>query len=186
MLEEWSEDLTGKTSGADKEGKLPNSGDPILDMVIPHIVRLQKINMLLWDRESKIRKPENERRCPELKREIDALNLERNRMMEQIDQFFFDKLNLNSIDISEGLEMPYNSETLGQILDRLTILLLKKFYRLRSGEEVDEVRKIEDQIRYLARAFDNYYQSLKDGKAYMINFKQFKKYENTDFIKEEE
>ncbi len=150
------------------------------------ILSLLKYNMLLWDRESKIRKEENQKRCVELKRDIDHFNLQRNKAMEEIDQFYFEFFKLNEIPFEEGIKLPYNSETLGQILDRISILSLKKFYREWSGENREEIEKIKLQIRYLSRAFENYFKALEERKAYMINFKQFKKYENTDLITEEE
>lgn len=91
----------------------------------PQIVCEQlKFNFLLWHEEDKVRCPT----APALvvadaKRAIDRLNQQRNDWMERIDDWIGDRLATD--DIHPQRDAMQNSETIGSIIDRLSILALR-------------------------------------------------------------
>jgi len=80
-------------------------------------------NFLLWHEEDKARRDDKGfEYVYHAKRAIDRYNQERNNFIEKMDQWLVQHLSPRS----EGV--PFNSETPGMILDRLSILSLKAFH----------------------------------------------------------
>lgn len=92
------------------------------------VVDQHRANFDLWHEEDQARDPQA---TPESvvgnKRAIDRLNQRRNDLMEQIDQRLLAEAG------EQCVEAPLHSETPGMMIDRLSILELKRFH---TGEEV--------------------------------------------------
>ena len=88
------------------------------------IERLCFNNAKQWELEDKIREPSlTDKQIAFLKKEIDSSNLERFYLINQIDSYF---LITEVKPIRRNISKPYcNSESLGQLLDRISILKLR-------------------------------------------------------------
>lgn len=87
-----------------------------------------RANFDLWHCEDQARDPQaTDRRIAELKHEIDRLNQRRNDLMEEID-----KALVGAAQGQRG-DAPLSSETPGMMIDRLSILELKRFH---TAEEI--------------------------------------------------
>lgn len=81
-------------------------------------------NFQLWQAEDRARRDDlGSDFVYHAKREIDRFNQQRNNRMEAMDAWITEKLNPAPIE-----SCPVHSETPGMIIDRLSILSLKKFY----------------------------------------------------------
>ncbi len=83
-------------------------------------------NFLLWHEEDKARDPEAApATIAKVKRNIDALNQQRNDAMEHVDEWV-----LNCLLKGPGVKQtaPLHSESVGAIVDRLSILALKMYH----------------------------------------------------------
>ncbi len=147
------------------------------------VEKLHLSNFLLWNTESLIRKNDYGGDCRGLKKKIDSLNLERNRTIEDIDSRIESLLNLPSVPLEELDKYYINSETPGQIIDRLSILSLKIFFR-KKKEKPDrgEIGMLEYQRNFLVVAFDRFLDHLEKGNGFMISFRAFKQYEDSELI----
>lgn len=137
-------------------------------------------NFLLWHEEDIARRDdlgaERIRRC---KRTIDSHNQQRNNFIEKIDQRLVEILQ----PPTEGI--PFNSETPGMIIDRLSILSLKEFHMAEEVERPDDTEEhrrscrlklsiIRRQLSDLALAFDELLSDITSGsRSFRVHF-QFK------------
>jgi hypothetical protein len=163
------------------------------DNLIAKIVNLHYCNYYQWIREDKV----HDKKCEDgviaqLKKEIDVSNLERCCLIEKIDAFFVSKLEIARKDDWSNLYI--NSQTLGEIIDKLSVLCLKRQFAelmIRKKSEkfedinVQEIEKIEELIKYVSACYDRFLRHLEEGKGYMP-FGQFKLYSvsNSHQIKE--
>lgn len=72
-----------------------------------------------------------------------------------------------------------NSETIGQIVDRLSVLSLKRHNvldQLTPGKAEEAEARIAEQLHYVSHCLDRFLQSLAAGTAHMLAYKQFKTY----------
>ena len=104
------------------------SDDFSVSMDFPKLVSMQhKVNFELWHQEDVARDPEaTDSEIAIVKRKIDTLNQKRNDLIEHMDQFLVKVLKNMSISNYQKLEM--NSETPGNIFDRLSINALKIYH----------------------------------------------------------
>ncbi len=141
-------------------------------------------NFMLWHEEDIARiKDINPLRIVEAKRNIDKYNQKRNNSMEKIDEWVLNYIETNAIPSGSKL----HSETPGMMIDRLSIMTLKKYHM---QEEVDRkdasaehvetcaarVKVLTEQISDLANALQ---QILHDIEHSVLSFKvyrQFKMY----------
>src|SRR5665213_3183861 len=101
------------------QAPLPIGGTPLFQVVI----RQHLANFDLWHREDDARDPHAaDSAIVQAKRDIDRLNQERNELVEYIDLIL-----LRSIP-AQNEKAPLHSETPGMMIDRLSILSLKRFH----------------------------------------------------------
>lgn len=111
------------------------------------------------------------------KRALDASNLMRNHFMEEIDSAAVAAFDLGIDQDCAGRDL--NSETLGQMLDRLSVLTLKSEFaalRMPSDSRSQSLARIGRQIRYVAQCHDVFLGKLESGTGYMLAYKQYKMY----------
>jgi len=140
-------------------------------------------NTKLWNEEDLARRQNvSDTEITKNKRAIDKFNQSRNDCIEQIDNFILDQI---LITISK--EAKQNSETLGAMIDRLSILSLKIFHMTiqTKRENVSEihiqtcVKKLEVlkiQRNDLCTCFDELLYDCLNGVRYFKQYKQFKMY----------
>ena len=139
-------------------------------------------NFLLWHEEDVARRDDlGFEPIYHAKRAIDAHNQRRNDHIEKIDQHLVEKLNPKT----EGV--PFNSETPGMMIDRLSILALKEYHM---QEEVDrddataehiekcafKVKVIKRQIEDLSKALQQLLDEVESGTRSFRVYYQFKMY----------
>lgn len=165
----WHEDLEAKSN----EGSL-------LDL----IVNQHRQNFDLWHEEDKAREPgvaDNE--IAQVKRNIDGLNQTRNDMITQIDEFMAD----GPLRKYQDDTLPWNSETLGSIIDRLSIASLKVFHMKEQTERTDateehlktceeKVARLLVQQTDLATSLQDFLTDIVAGKRQNKLYRQFKMY----------
>jgi len=140
-------------------------------------------NTKLWNEEDLARRQNvSDSEITKNKRAIDKFNQSRNDCIEQIDNFILDQI---LITISK--EAKQNSETLGAMIDRLSILSLKIFHMTiqTKRENVSEIHiqtcssKLEVlkiQRKDLCICFDELFYDCMNGLRYFKQYKQFKMY----------
>lgn len=141
-------------------------------------------NFRLWHEEDIARiKNIDPLRIVEAKRNIDFYNQSRNNAMEKIDEWILNFLEHNKIDSNEGM----HSETPGMMIDRLSIMALKKYHMneetLRenaSQEHKDnctaKVNLLSEQITDLSKCLEIIFSKLKSGNIRFKVYRQLKMY----------
>lgn len=143
-----------------------------------------KWNFMLWHEEDIARIPDIDPvRIMEAKRNIDKYNQARNNAMEKIDEWVLSYLEANGVKPGEKI----HSETPGMMIDRLSIMALKKYHM---AEEVvrqdvtDEHRSkcaqkvmvLEEQVGDLASSLEGVFNDLEESKLRFKVYRQFKMY----------
>ncbi len=143
-----------------------------------------KWNFLLWHEEDIARiKDIHDSRIVTAKRNIDFYNQSRNNAIEKIDEWILSYLQINNIEISEKM----HSETPGMIIDRLSIMSLKRYHMfeetLREEASIEhktacmnKVRVLDEQIGDLAYCLRFLLNELELGKLKFKVYRQFKMY----------
>ena len=142
------------------------------------------IDTVQWHLEDIIRKPSiNPKEALIIKRRIDKSNQDRTDMVEEIDDYFFQKFK----DIISRKDAILNTETPAWAIDRLSILELK-IYHMRfesERESADESHKLNCleklnililQRENLSTAIDQLLTNISEGKVKAVTYKQMKMY----------
>ncbi len=107
----------------------------VLDGWLGLVADQHRFNFLLWHEEDQARDPHaGDRRIAIVKRAIDRLNQQRNDGIEKLDDYLIASLlerNLNHA------ELPTHSETVGCIIDRLSILALRLYHMAEQAQRAD-------------------------------------------------
>ncbi len=147
---------------------------------------LQEHNTNLWHEEDKARDPEaGPPVIAQVKRNIDKFNQARVDTIEQIDDLLLELLTARNIQPGEGTAL--HSETVGSIIDRLSILALRIFHmREQTGRrDVDEAHRekcaarlavLEEQHQDLARCLEELLEDLGAGRKRFKVYRQMKMY----------
>lgn len=142
------------------------------------------IDTIQWHLEDIIRKPSiDPKDALIIKRRIDKSNQDRTDMVEEIDDYFFQKFK----DIALSNDAILNTETPAWAIDRLSILELKIYHmRIESEREnADESHKLNCleklnvlllQRQNLSTAIDQLLINISEGKVKAVTYKQMKMY----------
>lgn len=143
-----------------------------------------KWNFSLWHEEDIARIKDIEpTRIVEAKRNIDFYNQSRNNAMEKIDEWFLNYLLQNYI-VSNGA---LHSETPGMMIDRLSIMSLKRYHMqeetLRKDASEDHILKcsnkvavLDEQILDLSNCLESILKKLQSGEIRFKVYRQLKMY----------
>ena len=142
------------------------------------------IDTVQWHLEDIIRKPSiDPKEALVIKRRIDKSNQDRTDMVEEIDDYFFQKFK----DTNSRKDAILNTETPAWAIDRLSILELKIYHmKIESEREsADESHKLSclDKLNVLllqrenlSTAIDQLLTNISDGKVKAVTYKQMKMY----------
>lgn len=142
-------------------------------------------NYDLWHEEDKAREPNaDDAVIAQVKRNIDALNQQRNDMVTEIDIFLEESIFPAHND---SKQLPWNSETVGSIIDRLSIASLKLFHMHEQTERMDASKEhIENckqkkfqlaiQRQDLAKSLQQLLNDIEAGNKQNKLYRQFKMY----------
>ena len=141
-------------------------------------------NFSLWHEEDIARIKEiDPLRIVEAKRNIDRFNQSRNNAIEKIDEWILSLLEVNNIIPGENM----HSETPGMIIDRLSIMSLKRYHMLEETLRADasdehkllcgrKVSVLDEQMGDLANCLKILFIDLDSGKLKFKVYRQFKMY----------
>ena len=147
------------------------------------VVDQHKRNFDLWLEEDKAREPDaSDASIAKVKRNIDKLNQKRNDMITELD-LILEK----SFFPNQAEDLPWNSETAGSIIDRLSIASLKVFYMNEQTKRDDaseqhietchqKVNKLQHQKQDLATALQTFFNDIAAGRKQNKLYRQFKMY----------
>jgi len=150
------------------------------------------IDTIQWHLEDIIRKPEiNPKDALRIKRKIDLSNQDRTDMVEELDDYFFEKYT-NSTKSKLAI---LNTETPAWAIDRLSILALKIYHmneeanrKSASNEHRKKCsKKLEGllvQRKNLSKAIDQLLKNISKGRVIISTYKQMKMY-NDDSLNPE-
>ena len=154
--------------------EIPKVGSTTIEELIEG---LHGCNFYSWKADDRSRGDLNPVIIVQYKRNLDASNLMRNHFMEAIDSLTVKSLRLEPKQEYSNLKL--NSETVGQMLDRMSVLTLKGAFvsmRLDQSSTIEAHERIGKQLAYVTRCYDQFLQNLKDGKSYMLAYRQYKMY----------
>ncbi len=154
------------------------------------IGREHLVNIRLWHEEDEARRPDvGDEVIAGVKRRIDALNQERNDLIEKIDEAL-----LRAIEAeADGMDpdAPLHSETPGAIIDRLSILALK-IYHMREeagredateehrGTSASRLAVLQEQRDDLAECLRRLMEQVVAGERRFRLYRQFKMYNDPE------
>lgn len=149
------------------------------------VVEQHRFNFDLWHEEDKAREPgADNATISGVKGRIDRLNQQRNDMITVIDEYlddsYFGKL-------ANKNQLPWNSETIGSIIDRLSIASLKNYHMQEQTEREDadathiancalKFERLVEQQNDLAVALQCFINDIFNGKKQNKLYRQFKMY----------
>lgn len=148
------------------------------------VVAQHKKNFDLWHEEDKAREPDvNDSAIARVKRNIDGFNQQRNDMITEIDIWLAENLFAEHQDET----LPWNSETLGSIVDRLSIASLKLFHMHEQTTRSDaspthiiecqqKHNRLVEQRNDLATALQEFAEQIVAGVRQNKLYRQFKMY----------
>ena len=143
------------------------------------VKKLILINVEQWELEDEIRESHiNAGHFIEIKKNIDVHNLDRVSTISQIDDYFMNHeiQNTDNINISEIF---CNTETLGEIIDKLIILSLKEYHLSNKEESEIKLKKVElltEKFEFITNIFHELRENLSKGEACVLPNIQVKIY----------
>ncbi|MDA7950676.1 MAG: DUF4254 domain-containing protein [Pirellulaceae bacterium] len=150
------------------------------------VCRQFQYNFLLWHQEDIARSEEvSEKELAQVKRNIDGYNQKRNDWIEKIDDRISETLVQNGVTVSE--ETPMNTETIGSVIDRLSIMALRIYHlkeqldRTDVGEEHfqgvrQKIDRCQRQYLDLQEAAQRLVDETFSGRLYHKTYRQMKMY----------
>ena len=156
--------------------------DPLIETALAH----HRANFDLWHEEDKAREPEaSDARIATVKHNIDKLNQTRNDLVE-----FLDRTLLAAAGV-QNPAAPLHSESLGLMLDRLSILALKIYHTAEEAhrasaseahhqKNLSRLSLLEEQRNDLAGCLDALWREVLDGKRRFKLYRQLKMYNDPE------
>jgi len=163
------------------EAALPSSNDSEFEVLI---AGQHKQNFDLWHEEDNAREPDvSDADIAQVKRNIDALNQRRNDMITEIDIWLAE----HDLSAYQDDSLPWNSETLGSIIDRLSIASLKVFHMHEQTQRDDasqehiascqqKLGRLYEQRDDLSIALQTFVDDIAAGAKQNKLYRQFKMY----------
>lgn len=143
-------------------------------------------NFELWHEEDKARDPgSDDSAIATVKRTIDRLNQQRNDAIERIDELLIAAL---AAEVRQArTDVPLNSESVGSIIDRLSILSLKNYHMQEEAERADaeeahrrqcrsKLEILQTQRTDLAECLEALQDDLASGRRRIKVYRQMKMY----------
>jgi Protein of unknown function (DUF4254) len=135
---------------------------------------LVRSNLRQWDLEDSTRDPlASDAVVAGAKREIDRLNAERHRLMQQIDEAIDSTLN-------RVAAAPLATESPGMVVDRLSVLVIRRVRTMAASSQqltyAARVPLLDSQLASLSLAFDTYMQELRSGTRRFLPYRHLKLY----------
>ena len=149
-----------------------------------------RCNFELWHQEDKARAPNSSAaNIAAIKRAIDKLNQQRSDLIEKVDETILNELQTRQAVPPKGA--PWNSETPGSAIDRLSILSLKVYHMREETQRTDapqaHIQKCRDRLGLLKQqhadlviALQNLIDDLFAGRKQMKIYRQCKMYNDPD------
>jgi hypothetical protein len=141
------------------------AGDPLRRAA----VELAYHNFQGWHFEARMRSAESDRELAEAVRRTFVHNRGRNAAVERLDAAFF--------RAQQGEGEPH-SETPGMILDRLSILHLKRTYC--DGADRERHAQLTRQIRFLSACAEHLWEDLRAGRKQVLPFERTKQFAESE------
>ena len=156
------------------------------DATLSLAMSLQSHNFSLWHEEDKARDPHaTDELIAQVKRSIDKLNQQRNDAMEKVDEHILQALQARGVNPAQ--EASLHSESVGAIVDRLSILALKVFHMHEQTERTDtdqahldscaaKLQVLREQQQDLAQCLGELHDGLLSGQRRFKVYRQMKMY----------
>jgi thiol-disulfide isomerase/thioredoxin len=163
--------------------------NPAMMPLLALVQQQHRRNFDLWHEEDKARDPgASDTQIATVKRAIDKFNQQRNDLVEKLDDHIFAALQRQP---APAENLPWNSETPGSVIDKLSILSLKVFHMREQTERLDatpeHIRKCTERLQILTRqhadlttALQALFDDLFGGRKQMKLYRQFKMYNDPE------
>lgn len=140
------------------------------------VCRQASFNFLLWHEEDIARSHDvGDARIAEAKRAIDKYNQQRNDWIEKIDDWIAERL--AELGVVVVPEAPQNTETLGSIVDRLSILALRIYHlEVHLPVVAGKLEQALQQLADLSRAAQHLANDLVSGRTRQKTYRALKMY----------
>lgn len=177
-------DLIAFHDAANQDGSLVKRDTLGADPVFEHIAANHRFNAALWAEEDLARRTDvADSEIAANKRAIDRFNQQRNDAIERIDEALLELFSAVIVRPDARL----HSETVGAMIDRLSILSLKIHHMRAQALRADadaahraaaqaRLTRLEAQRNDLAQCFDTLLDEMREGRSYYKIYRQYKMY----------
>ena len=155
------------------------------DKLTTFIVSNNMCNYKLWHEEDFARRTDvKDSEIAQVKRNIDGWNQKRNDFIEKIDEEYISGFQ-SSLTMEPGTRQ--HSETIGSIIDKLSIINLKVFHMKELVETYPDRSQYSDKLNTLglqridlARCLQELHEDIADGRRFINIYRQMKMYNDPE------